>query len=317
MARTNLDVKRFNEYTKDEQMEIMFHWWHYYGKLPLSFTEMDKFKNLMEEDMEFVKNAALIAWARESASQDLVRAMRTDLEGYRKHVMELASSKEFKEVEELLENTFIEEVVRTYNNPEPSVPMSEEQLHAGLEEIFGADVSDAQIINISMNDLEQDSSKEPILTSDKVHSVYRSCLFDNDELCDGEPAVDFVVGEGVRHIGVFHAGRLAAKREEITAMIDELPEIDQGPSFLNLCFDKHGRQWTGEHGTMDLLMQLGMATEVITYPMPRELWPLIGGVPLVMRVHNKDNEDLRSHKPKEFKKVKDDLSRGEYRKDAK
>ena len=51
MARTNLDVKRFNEYTKDEQMEIMFHWWHYYGKLPLSFAEMDKFKKLMEEDM--------------------------------------------------------------------------------------------------------------------------------------------------------------------------------------------------------------------------------------------------------------------------
>ena len=100
MARTNLDVKRFNEYTKDEQMEIMFHWWHYYGKLPLSFAEMDKFKNLMEEDMEFVKNAALIAWARESASQDLVRAMRADLEGYKKHVKELAGSKEFKDVEQ-------------------------------------------------------------------------------------------------------------------------------------------------------------------------------------------------------------------------
>ena len=152
MARTNLDVKRFDEYTKDEQMEIMFHWWHYYGKLPLSFAEMDKFKNLMEEDMEFVKNAALIAWARESASQDLVRAMRTDLNGYKKHVKELASSKEFKDVEELLESTFVEEVVRTYNNPEPSIPMSEEQLLAGLAEMFGINTREVSVIHVSASD---------------------------------------------------------------------------------------------------------------------------------------------------------------------
>ena len=149
MARTSLDVKKFSEYTKDEQMEIMFHWWHYYGKLPLSFAEMDKFKKLMDEDMDFVKNAALIAWARESASQDLVRAMRTDLTGYRKHVNELAASKEFMDIEEILESTFIEEVVRTYNNPEPSIPMTEDQLIAGLAEMFGINNGNVSVVHIN------------------------------------------------------------------------------------------------------------------------------------------------------------------------
>lgn len=314
MARENLEIKRFSEYTKDEQMEIMFHWWHYYGKLPLSFDEMDKFKKLMDRDIEFVKNAALIAWARESASQDLVRAMRTDLEWYRKHVMELASSKEFKDVEELLESTFIEEVVRTYNNPEPSVPMTEEQILSGLAEMFGDEVKDAKIINISGEDLED---SEPILTSDKVHEIYRSCLLKEEELLNGEPNVDFTVGEGVKNTSVFNSERLLEKRDEIVRMIDELPDIEQGPSFVNLCVDKHGRQWADLHSTMDLLMQLGVAVEAICFPLPREIWPLIGGVPLVLRTHEKDNEMITSHKPKEFKKVREQLSNGTYRKGAK
>lgn len=312
MAREKLDIKKFNEYTNDEQMEILFHWWHYYGKLPLSFPEMEKFKELLDRDIEFVKNAALIAWARESASQDLVRAMRGDLEGYRKHIMKLASSKEFKDVEELLESTFIEEVVRTYNNPEPSIPMSEEQLREGLAEIIGSGAKDANIITINM-----DEDEEAVLTSEKVHKIYRECLFREDELVKGEPNADFTIGEGVRSTAVFNAARLTERKSDIVAMIDELPDIDLGPSFVTLCFDKHGRHWTDLHSTMDLLMQLGTATETITYPLPRELWPYIGGVPLVLRVHGKENESLVTHQPKEFKKVRTDLENGRYKKDAK
>lgn len=314
MARENLEIKKFSEYTSDEQMEILFHWWHYYGKLPLTFPEMEKFKELLDNDIEFVKNAALIAWARESASQDLVRAMRTNLEGYRTHIMELASSKEFKDVEEILESTFIEEVVRTYNNPEPSIPMSEEQLLSGLVEIFGKKACTPKVLE-NVAELTKDS--RPLLTSEKVHSIYRECLLNDDEVVDEEPVVDFTVGEGVRHSGIFSSERLANRKKDIMTMIDELPDLEQGPSFMALCVDKHGRQWTGEHSTMDLLMQLGMATDLITYPLPREIWPVIGGVPLVLRVHEKDKEELHTHKPKEFKKVKDEINKGTYKKDAK
>ena len=315
MARTNLDVKRFNEYTKDEQMEIMFHWWHYYGKLPLTFDEMDKFKRLMDEDMEFVKNAALIAWARESASQDLVRAMRGDLDGFKKQITELAASKEFKDIEEFLESTFIEEVVRTYNNPEPAVAMSDEQIRDGLAEIFGEASKGAQVIHINVEDL--DTKDEPILTDVKVHEIYKKCLFKNEELENGEPNCDFTVGEGIQHTGIFNSSRLGECRSQIVAMIDELPNLEEGPSFMALCVDKHGRQWTGMHSTMDLLMQLGTATGVICYPLPRELWPFVGGVPLVLRVHDNDEKELSVHAPKEFKKVKEEVNNGTYRKGTK
>ena len=106
-----MEKKRFSEYTIEEQKELMHHWWYYYGKLPISFLEMEKFGKLLDSDIEFVKNAALMAWARSSASQDLVRAMRGDFESFKKHVVALAETEEFKKVEEFLEDTFISEMV--------------------------------------------------------------------------------------------------------------------------------------------------------------------------------------------------------------
>lgn len=318
MGRAKLDIKRFSEYTKDEQMELMFHWFYYYGKSPVSFEELDRFKKLMDEDMSFVRNAALVAWAREEMPQALVKAMRGDFGKYHDEIVAVSTTVEFEGYEEELEKELIGELVHTYNNPQAAVPMTDEQLMEEICRIFGADSSEVQMIKISAEDiLKEMDTFGIVLTSEKVHEIYRECLLKEEELANGEPAVDFTVGEGIQHTGVFNTERLERRRDEITAMIDELPDIEQGPSFLSLCYDKHGRQWTGEHPTMDLLMQLGRATETIVFPLPREVWPAIGGVPLVLRVHDKDNQDLRTHKPKEFKKVKDELDRGIYGKGAK
>lgn len=318
MAREKLGIKRFGEYTPDEQIELMFHWFHYYGKTPISLYELDKFKELMDKDMEFVRRAAIVAWAREEMTQPLVNAMRGDFDKYYEEITEVSTTLEFEDYEERFEKELIAELVKTYNNPQPAVPMDEDQLIGEVCRMLGLDKGETQVIKISAADLMKDVEKEePILTSEKVHKTYRDCLMKDDELVNGEPNVDFTVGEGVRNTAVFNTERLASHKESILAMIDELPDIEQGPTFLNLCYDKHGRQWTGDHGTMDLLMQLGMATEAIYYPLPREIWPIIGGVPLVMRNHTKDDETLLSHKPKEFKKVKEQVSNGTYRKGAK
>lgn len=59
------------------------------------------------------------------------------------------------------------------------------------------------------------------------------------------------------------------------------PFIDEGGwSFLNLCMDREGNQWTGSHQTMEQLMMLGMATGMVKILFPRDLWSILpGGVP--------------------------------------
>ncbi len=163
-----MEKKRFSEYTKEEQKELMHHWWYYYGKLPISFLEMKKFGELLDSDIEFVKNAALMAWARSSASQDLVRAMRGDFEGFKKHVVALAETEEFKKVEEFLEDTFIGEMVRTINKPEPAVPMTDEQLASGLAELFNQEET-VMVVDVSTDE----KSGEPTVSRGKVIQLIR------------------------------------------------------------------------------------------------------------------------------------------------
>ena len=158
-----MEKKRFSEYTIEEQKELMHHWWYYYGKLPISFLEMEKFGKLLDSDIDFVKNAALMAWARSSASQDLVRAMRGDFESFKKHVVALSETEEFKKVEEFLEDTFISEMVKTINKPEPAVPMTDEQLAAGLSELFENEET-VMIVDVSTDE----KSGEPTVSRGEV-----------------------------------------------------------------------------------------------------------------------------------------------------
>jgi len=64
-------------------------------------------------------------------------------------------------------------------------------------------------------------------------------------------------------------------------MVDELsPKFSEGWSFLQMCEDKHGQQWTGEHRAMEELVVLGQAAGFVALLAPREMWPVLpGGMP--------------------------------------
>ena len=313
-----MEIKRFNEYTKDEQVELLNHWWNYYGKTPYNITELEQFNKLLEEDIEFVRKCALVAYTGGVASQDIINAWRNGVfPKYQASINKFTASDAFKENEEEIEEDFIAEMVKSYNDPEPDVPFAADQIMECIESLIGDDVSDFAIVCISPFDFVKKDDKnkeETILTSENVHNTYKECLLKDEEVADNSPLVDFVIGEGISHAGVFNSERLEANREKIANMVDEIASIENGPSFLNMCVDKNGNLWTGDQGTVDLLVQLGTATEALSYPLPRDMWEALpGGVPLVVRNHEKDNEQLRSYAPKEFKKIVSDFQNGSYK----
>lgn len=120
------------------------------------------------------------------------------------------------------------------------------------------------------------------LTAQKVNEIILDCLFKTDEIADGKPPADAVVVEGIRRDFGFHPVRLESHAEEIADLLAELPpEFAQGWSFLNMCMDRHGRQW-GEHRDMEGLVALGLATGRAALPAPRDMWPMLpGGMPYV------------------------------------
>lgn len=134
---------------------------------------------------------------------------------------------------------------------------------------------------------------DPVLTETAVIHLVKACMYDEGELKEsgqmawGKPAVDVpegaIVAGGVVHDFVFDPKRVEAQKESIKKLLDELPlEFSEGGgwSFLQLCTDRAGRQWTGLHRAMEDLVVLGLAAKLVEYCAPREMWRLMpGGMP--------------------------------------
>lgn len=119
-----------------------------------------------------------------------------------------------------------------------------------------------------------------ILNFDKVHGLAMSCLASQEE---GALIVD-----GITARFGFDAEKIAARKLEIATMLAELPDqffrdAGGGWTFLNLCNDKHGEQWTDLHSAMEALCVLAIAAGMGRWVMPREFWSAFpGGMPYVV-----------------------------------
>lgn len=121
------------------------------------------------------------------------------------------------------------------------------------------------------------------LTSENVHNVFMDCLFSEDE-----DTSNAKICEGVMTKVGLHRGRLESHIPDVKSMLDDLPDSFKktsggGMSFLNMCEDKNGEQWTGMHQTMDELICLGIGIDKLSFLMEREMWNVLpGGMPYLV-----------------------------------
>jgi hypothetical protein len=80
-------------------------------------------------------------------------------------------------------------------------------------------------------------------------------------------------------------------------MLLELPDTFMktkggGWSFLNACMNKNGEQWTAFHPKVQELFCLGLALDICSYTLPREMWKVLpGGMPYLV-VDDAKAEDI-------------------------
>ena len=111
------------------------------------------------------------------------------------------------------------------------------------------------------------------LTSDNVQRIFNNCLSDDP---------DSIPVEGVLMRANFSEEKLTTHKNEISEMLEQLPDKfhkgkGDGWTFLNLCLDKSGRQWTDLHSVCDMLVCLGLATGLLSFVLPRNLWNIFPG----------------------------------------
>ena len=129
----------------------------------------------------------------------------------------------------------------------------------------------------------RDTEKE-ILTPHAVDSVFEKCVAVGTEPSN----TPIIVAAGIMGDAPFVTSKIDEHHGEIAALLEELPDTFKasgggGMSFLNACEDRHGRLWTGVHGTMERLFMLGMAAGLVVCLMPRDMWSMLpGGMPYYM-----------------------------------
>ena len=133
-------------------------------------------------------------------------------------------------------------------------------------------VSARHILKIIFHNME--------LTSANVEKTFKECLFKR-----GENTSNYIEAHAITIRIGFHPQRIEEKRKDIDDMLLQLhgnfmESQGGGWTFLNACLNKDGKQWTGEHQTMDCLLALGLAIKKVEFQLARELWQsLPGGMP--------------------------------------
>lgn len=125
-----------------------------------------------------------------------------------------------------------------------------------------------------------------MISAQRVEEIVKECLYSNDEVVDGKPIVEPVVGKGILRDFGFHPVRLESHREEVRAMLMELSDQFKksgggGWSFLNACITKNDEQW-GQHEDMERLFALGIGLGLAKFALPKDMRSVLpGGMPYI------------------------------------
>lgn len=126
------------------------------------------------------------------------------------------------------------------------------------------------------------------LTAENVTQLFTDSLFREEEVAGKGPVLE--EGTYLKAFGVvtkvgFHPERCQSHKESVAAMLNQLDDAykrPEGETFLNMCADKDGTLWTGQHRIVDQLVCLGVALDLLSLTPPEMNASLPGGVPYVM-----------------------------------
>ena len=128
------------------------------------------------------------------------------------------------------------------------------------------------------------TTREPMqLNARNVEHIFFECLTESLKY-----APDTIKVQGINITPVFRTEKLNAYRTDIISMLEQLPDTfhvgsGDGWTFLNMCIDRNGVQWTDFHRTCDYLLCLGIAIDAVEYTIKqRDLWRMFpGGMPYI------------------------------------
>lgn len=292
-----MKVKRFLEYSKGEQRNLLMHWWYYYSKTQYDFMEYTKFRKAVEKDAQVVMYMVFNATLNERGNEEILAMMRNGkFEEYWDQTVGFSQTDDFKAMYEANEAFLIDEIVDSYKNPK------------------SRDDSSKGLILSNVSRIIRNNGYE--LTSDRVFDIYERCLISEDDFKDGSLTGEFAVCEGINGYSIFMVDRLRECYEDIYECVEMLPGTNCGTLFTKLFNNKKGDIWTNNVDVVDRLVQLGVATNLLYYPLDRKDWSSSpDGYPIICAKFNPE-EIVSGYDANSYEKVLERIQQGKYCKDV-
>lgn len=340
-----MELKQFDAYTNEEIEELLSHWFYYYGTEVYTLEEFEKFMKIVKEEPKKAFELAAILCHRGMGSTpvlDAIRGNKTLIEGLIKNYEDFSNTTKM-----FLQRDFIEEVVNTYNNPEPAIPIDDRELRQQIKDLTGKnydylpkldltklDSKDKDKLREIVKSLKEAKTKEEqaklsnqflrflqetsnvTLDPEKVKEVFVSCMFSESDIKDEKPTKLCSIVEGINGVYFLDTEKVNKHVMEIKDMIDLLPDLREATSFEMLFLDRAGRVWTDDQQIVEILMVLGIAAERIEYAYPQQEWKAKNnGLPVLVEHDNRTPGIISGYQPSEIDEILEAIKEG--RKDNK
>lgn len=151
-------------------------------------------------------------------------------------------------------------------------------------------------------DINQNTLK---LTEVTIGDIFKDCLVRREEVENDKPLIDYTKAEGINTVSFFNTERLNSHKDTVEKLISQVRGIERGISFLNLSLDHKGNHTSKYQRHMDQLIQLGVASGILTYTVDRQcIDALPGYVPFIMLTDQMlDPQVINKHANSEKAKV--------------
>ena len=326
-----MELKAFDAYTKNEIKDLLSHWFNYYGKKVYTLAEYDQFMKMVDAEPTHCFEVAALLCHKGLGSTLVLEAIRGDNALLETLINEYNTFSHVTKI--FLQRDFVEEVVNTYNNPEPSIPKDAHELRQEIKDLTGKNYdylpkiewatvddkfkSDIRIIIDSLKNAQTEEEQKDLsmqffrtiqkasnatIDPEKVKKVFISCMFAESDIKDEKPTKPCSIVKGINNgIYFLDTEKINQHIMEIKELIDLLPDLRRPTSLEMLFTDRAGRIWTNDKQMVEILMVLGMAAERIEYAYPQEeLKAQNDGVPVIVELENRAPGIIHGYEPCEI-----------------
>lgn len=132
-----MELKKWVDYSLSEKQVLLDHLFTYYGKSLYNLEELETYSHLTSMIPDTLFNIFVYSYLTGVNGQTVVlEVLRNENELQETLLKEKAGDYDATDISDY-ENEFLAEIIKTYNNPEPVVPLSDEEIKRQLAKMFG------------------------------------------------------------------------------------------------------------------------------------------------------------------------------------